>query len=137
MFARSLAAALLLILPAAAQDAPASQSADGPPQRIRSILLYGDEQCPKSQDPDEVVVCANAGDSPYRIPKQFRDQPDGGAAAQAWTNRVETVEAFNRSGMPNSCSPIGSQGQTGCTRQMIQRWAQERVDQKAKAARVP
>lgn len=117
-----------------AQDAPAPQ---GPPKRVRSVLLYGEDGCPKSTDPDEVVVCANAGDSPYRIPKQFRNQPNEGAAAQAWTNRVETVEQVNRAGLPNSCSPVGSGGQTGCTREAIRQWYQERLDQKAKAARVP
>jgi len=124
--------AALLTAPAAPQDAGTQ---DGPPKRVRSILLYGDEKCPKATSPDEVVVCANAGESPYRIPKRFRNQPDEGAAAQAWTNRVETVERFNRAGLPNSCSPVGTGGQTGCTRAMIQQWYQEKLDQKAKAAR--
>jgi hypothetical protein len=116
------------------QDTPAPQ---GPPKRVRSVLLYGEEKCPVARDPDEIVVCASAGESPYRIPKQFRDQPNEGAAAQAWTNRVETVEQVNRAGLPNSCSPVGIQGQTGCTRDMIRQWYQERLDAKAKAARVP
>jgi hypothetical protein len=106
-----------------------------PPKRVRSILVYGDEQCPKSENPDEIVVCANAGESPYRIPKRFRNQPKEGGASNAWTNRVETVEQFNRAGLPNSCSPVGSGGQTGCTRAAIRQWYQERLDQKAKAAR--
>jgi hypothetical protein len=125
--------AALLAGPAAPQD---GAKGDGPPSRVRSVLLYGDEQCPKAENPDEIVVCANAGESPYRIPKRFRNQPDEGAAAQAWTNRVESVEEFNRAGLPNSCSPVGIGGQTGCTRSMIRQWYQERVDQKAKAARV-
>jgi hypothetical protein len=50
---------------------------------------------------------------------------------------METVEQLNRSGLPNSCSPVGSGGQTGCTRQMIQQWYQERLNAKAKASRVP
>jgi len=134
MIARLLVAAALLAAPAVAQDQKTSQE---PPKRVRSVLLYGEESCPKPTDPDEIVVCANAGDSPYRIPKQFRNQPDEGAAAQAWTNRVETVEEVNRAGLPNSCSPVGSGGQTGCTRAMIRQWYQERLDAKAKAARVP
>jgi hypothetical protein len=125
--------AALLAGPAAPQD---GAKGDGPPSRVRSVLLYGDEQCPKAENPDEIVVCADAGESPYRIPKRFRNQPDEGAAAQAWTNRVESVEEFNRAGLPNSCSPVGIGGQTGCTRSMIRQWYQERVDQKAKAARV-
>lgn len=124
--------AALIAAPAPAQEAAAQ---DGPPKRVRSILLYGDEKCPPAQSPDEVVVCANAGDSPYRIPKRFRNQPNEGAAAQAWTNRVETVEEFNRAGLPNSCSPVGTGGQTGCTRAAIRQWYQERLDAKAKAAR--
>ncbi|WP_204268445.1 hypothetical protein, partial [Escherichia coli] len=79
-----------------------------------------------------IVVCANAGESPYRIPKRFRNQPKDDAASQAWTNRVETVEEVNRAGLSNSCSPVGTGGQTGCTRQMIRQWYQERLDQKAK-----
>ena len=134
MIARLLVAAALLAAPAVAQDQKTSQE---PPKRVRSVLLYGEESCPKPTDPDEIVVCANAGDSPYRIPKQFRNQPDEGAAAQAWTNRVETVEEVNRAGLPNSCSPVGSGGQTGCTRAMIRQWYKERLDAKAKAARVP
>jgi hypothetical protein len=124
--------AALLAGPALVQDQQVQQD---PPKRVRSVLLYGDEQCPKGQDPDEVVVCAKAGDSPYRIPERFRDQPNEGAAAQAWTNRVETVEEVNRAGLPNSCSPVGTGGQTGCTRAMIRQWYQERLDQKAKNAR--
>ena len=125
-------AAMLLPTPAVAQDTP-----QAPPKRVRSILLYGKEECPKSTDPDEVVVCANAGESPYRIPKELRDQPNETAEAQAWTNRVETVEEVNRAGLPNSCSPVGTGGQTGCTRQMIQQWYQERLNQKAKQRRIP
>jgi hypothetical protein len=134
MLARLILATALLAAPATAQDQNGSQD---PPKRVRSILLYGEEQCPKAESPDEVVVCANAGDSPYRIPKRFRNQPDEGAAAQAWTNRVETIEEVNRVGLPNSCSPVGTAGQTGCSRAMIRQWYQERVDAKAKAARVP
>jgi hypothetical protein len=125
--------AALIAAPAVPQD---GAKGDGPPQRVRSILLYGEEQCPKAQNEDEIVVCANAGESPYRIPKRFREQPKEGPASNAWTNRVESVEQFNRAGLPNSCSPVGSGGQTGCTRAAIRQWYQERVDQKAKAARV-
>ena len=131
--------AALLAAPTVSQDrsSGAQEARQEMPKRVRSILLYGDEQCPKSSDPDEVVVCAKGGDSPYRIPKEFRDQPEEGPGGQAWTNRVETVEEVNRAGLPNSCSPIGTGGQTGCTRQWLRQWAQERLDQKAKAARVP
>jgi hypothetical protein len=128
-----LAAPLLLIaLPASAQQS--AGTGDPPPKRVRSVITYGDEACPKQTDPDEIVVCAKGGESPYRIPKRFRDQPKDGPTARAWTDRMETVEEVNRAGLPNSCSPIGTGGQTGCTRQMIQQWYQDRVNQRARKA---
>lgn len=139
MIVRLMLAAALLAAPAMAQDSKQSQDSanSGPPKRVRSVLLYGKEECPKAQSEDEIVVCASGGESPYRIPKEFRNRPKDDAAAQAWTNRVETVEEVNRAGLPNSCSPVGTGGQTGCTRQMIRQWYQERLDAKAKAAQVP
>jgi hypothetical protein len=132
MIAKLLAAAALLATPvmAVGQDAP-----QGPPKRIRNVILFGDEQCPTAQDPDEVVVCAKTSESPYRIPKRFRNQPAEGPAAQSWSRRAELVEEVNRAGLPNSCSPIGTGGQTGCSRQFIQQWAQERLERQVKESR--
>ncbi|NML04757.1 hypothetical protein [Sphingomonas sp. G-3-2-10] len=132
MFSRFLFAAPLILfaVPAAAQDAQ-----DGPPKRVRSVITFGDEKCPPATDPDEIVVCASGGDSPYRIPKRFRNQPAEGPAAQSWSRRVEVVEEVNRAGLPNSCSPIGTGGQSGCTRQMIRQWYQERLETEAKRGR--
>jgi alkylation response protein AidB-like acyl-CoA dehydrogenase len=134
MIARVLVAAALLATPALAQDQAAPQ---GPPQRIRSVILFGDEQCPKPSTPDEIVVCANGGDSQYRIPKRFREEPREGPGSTSWTRRMEVVEEVNRAGLPNSCSPIGTGGQTGCSREFIRQWAQEKLDKETKATRVP
>ncbi|KTF68463.1 hypothetical protein ACNFJ7_03080 [Sphingomonas sp. HT-1] len=136
MFARVMIAAALLAAPAFAQSQD-QNAAEGPPKRVRSILLYNDDSCPKPASPDEIVVCSNAGESPYRIPKRFRDQPKQDAPSTSWTRRMEVVEEVNSRGMPNSCSPVGTGGQTGCTRQMLQRWYQEKLDKEAAASRVP
>ncbi|MCW3847657.1 hypothetical protein OF829_10415 [Sphingomonas sp. LB-2] len=135
MFARLMFAVPLLLIatPALAQK----EGGAPPPQRVRSVVLYGEEQCPKSTDPDEIVVCAQGGDSPYRIPKELRDQPNESAAAQSWTRRTETVTEVNRAVLPGSCSPIGSYGQSGCSQAMIREWYRERADQRRKAGRVP
>jgi len=125
-------AALAFFAPLAAQ---AQSQPEDPPKRIRSVLLYGDEQCPKPSDPDEIVVCADAGDSPYRIPKRFRNQPSDEPGAQSWSRRAEVIEEVNRVGLPGSCSPFGIGGQFGCSRQFIQQWAQERLEREARAAR--
>lgn len=125
--------ALLMASPAVAQQA---EPPGAPPQRVRSVLLYGDDKCPKAEKPDEIVVCANAGDSPYRIPKKLRERTPG-PEGTSWARRAELVDEVNRVTLPGSCSPVGSFGQSGCTMQMVQRWAAERKEQKARDAQVP
>ena len=69
---------------------PAQDKPQDPPQRVRSILLYGTEECPKPASEEEIVVCANAGESPYRIPKSLRDHlPPRGRFRQrcCWSRR--------------------------------------------------
>lgn len=140
MFARVLIAVPLLMVaqlltaePAFAQKAEAG----GPPQRVRSVVLYGDEKCPPATDPDEIVVCAGGGDSPYRIPREFRNLPDESAKAQSWGSRVDTITEVNRATLPGACNAIGTFGQTGCSQQAIRQWYRERADQRAKEGRVP
>jgi hypothetical protein len=130
MIARLLAPALVAALfatPALAQDA-----SKDPPKRIRSVILYGEEACPKPENPDEIVVCASAGESQYRIPKRFREEAADRPDARSWSRKVEMIEDVNRVGMPGSCSPVGIGGQFGCSREFIRQWAQERLEKKAK-----
>jgi len=118
-------------------ESPAVESTKGePPKRIRSVLLYGDEKCPTPTNSDEIVVCARGGESPYRIPKNLRELPES-PTSQAWGRRAELIEEVNRAGLPNSCSPIGSGGQTGCTAQLLRQWAAEQGEKKAAQAKVP
>jgi len=110
-------AGVLLAQPAMAQD-----KAESPPQTIRSVLLYGnDDNCPKSTSKDEIVVCTNAGDSPYRIPKDLRRGPPD-VPHQSWVNRAKFADEAAQQNRPDSCSPIGTFGQTGCAMQMGQEW---------------
>ena len=132
MLIRLIAAAALLATPAFAQD-----KTQDPPKRIRNVLLFGEEACPKPASEDEIVVCAKTSESPYRIPKEFRGKPEEGPAGQAWSNRMEYIQDVNRAGLPNSCSPVGTGGQTGCSRKFIQQWAQDKIDRQAKANVVP
>lgn len=131
MIARLLLITSLLAAPAYAQD----KDSNAPPKRIRSVITYGDEQCPKSSDPEELVVCANGGDSPYRIPKRFRNEPKDGPSAQAWTNRVEAVQDINNNLLPTGCSTIGPGSYSSCNRDALRAWAQDRVNKRAAAAR--
>ena len=123
----------VLLAPAAmAQD-----KAESPPQTIRSVLLYGnDDNCPKSTNKDEIVVCTNVGESPYRIPKGLRRQkPD--VPHQSWANRAKFADEAAQQNRPGSCSPIGTFGQTGCSMQIGREWraAREAIAEDENAGR--
>lgn len=116
-----LLASLTLPIAAHAQEAVSSE----PPQRIRNVTLLPGEKCPAPSVPNEVVVCG-AVDEQFRIPKQFRDVPKQGPESTAWGVKVDRVMDDNRKILPGSCTPIGSNGQTGCAMKAAEAWAAER-----------
>jgi hypothetical protein len=118
----SIAAALLAGVPGGAQ---AIAPGDTPPQRVRSVTLTAGEKCPVAAD-GEVVVCA-ALDEPYRIPKTLR-RSEIAKRTQSWVNRVAIMDEVGRTaaGLPNTCSVVGTGGQTGCMQSMMRAWAAER-----------
>ena len=140
---RILAIAALLSLPAvaSAQTAPATtdkQAESGkPPARIRNVTINPNEPCPASTN-DEIVVCSTLTE-PYRIPKALRNPPRTDAASQSWVNRAATMDEVGRraGGLPDTCSPVGSGGQTGCTALMIQQYAAEKAEKKRQDTAVP
>ncbi|MBA3526168.1 MAG: hypothetical protein H0T82_04525 [Sphingomonas sp.] len=110
-----LAGIALASVPAAAQD---------PGDTIAEIIVYGNDPCPRSTD-DEVVVCARRPEAErYRIPERLRA---GGSlqSRQAWAARAKSLEYVGRSG-PQSCSPVGPGGHTGCLEQLIEAARAER-----------
>jgi hypothetical protein len=122
----------ILVAALAASPALAQEGAktDAPPQRTRSVTVYGDEPCPKAEGEGEVVVCARRDESErFRIPKELRDPPSQEAAAQSWANRAQTMMDANSVGLPNSCSAVGTGGQTGCNQQLLRQWYLERKAQ--------
>ncbi|WP_375427871.1 hypothetical protein [uncultured Sphingomonas sp.] len=84
-----------------------------PPQRIRSVSITAGERCPPSTD-TEVIVCYQGG-NPYRIPPGLRESAPS-AANQSWVNRAANIDQVSRvaGGLPDTCSPIGTGGQSGC-----------------------
>lgn len=129
---RLTAAVALLSFPtlAAAQDGRA-------PQRIRSVTLTGDQKCPASSG-DEVVVCHRA-EEPYRIPPALRDSGPIAAQNQSWVNRVAEIDRVSQvaGGLPDTCSPVGTGGQSGCGLQASRNYYAQRRAQQAEANRVP
>lgn len=125
---------LLLLTPAV--PAAAQRSPEPPPERTVSLLVFGNDPCPRSSD-TEIVVCARLPESErYRIPKSLRGRK-GELAAESWVNRAHDLEYVSRIGTPNSCSPVGSGGQTGCYEQFLRIAREERRTAKANAATVP
>lgn len=117
--------ALVFALFAAAPLHPAL--AADPPARTVTTTVYGADPCPQPKD-DEIIVCAREPESErFRIPKRFRSGPrtESGASA-SWASRAAGLERAQRFTRPNSCSAIGSNGQTGCTEAMLQQWFRER-----------
>ncbi|QQV78527.1 hypothetical protein H5J25_07810 [Sphingomonas aliaeris] len=132
-------ALLALAAPAFAQTAPAAgTAADGsaPVQRIRNVQLKAGEPCPKGAA-DEIVVCGTL-EEPYRIPKTLRETKPS-AATQSWVNRAATIDEVGRvaGGLPDTCSSVGTGGQTGCNQRLIREYTAEKLEERRKATTVP
>jgi hypothetical protein len=132
---RIVAVAALLVTPAlaSAQQAETGQ----PPQRVRSVTLQAGQRCPQSTG-TEIVVC-NTIPEPYRIPKSLRDSGPIAAQNQSWANRAADIDQTSRvaGGLPDTCSPIGTGGQSGCALQANRAYAADRRARRAEAAQVP
>jgi len=118
------AAFLIAAVPAAGQDEEDAPSA-GLAERTTTAVVYGDEACPKAQE-GEIVICGRRpeGDR-YRIPKELRHKGDP-LSEVSWGARSELLEEAGRSNLPGSCSVVGSYGQSGCQRQFVDQWYNER-----------
>lgn len=122
--------ALILATPALAAP-PAKSLAEPAPPRISNLVVYGEDPCPRSSD-DEIIVCARQPESDrYRIPKQLRKHKKTDQPAVSWTERTRTLDMVSKKGLPNSCSPQGTGGQTGCLRQFLEAARLEREAAKA------
>ena len=93
--------------------------------KVAMLVVFGDDPCPRSSD-DEIIVCSRYPESErYRIPEKLRKPPKK-AADRGWSDRVRTLETVSAMGRPNSCSPVGSNGQTGCIDKFLSEWRDQR-----------
>ena len=127
--------ATLLATPALAA-AQTAASGGQPPQRIRSVTLTKGQKCPASTG-NEVVVCRTL-EEPYRIPAPLR-QGEPAAANQSWVNRAASLDQTSRvaGGLPDTCSPVGTGGQSGCALATAQAYAAEKRAAARAAESVP
>jgi hypothetical protein len=103
------AATAIAAAPAAAQD----QAGD----KVNTVIVYGDDECPVSEG-DTITVCARVDESErYRIPEALRQSDD--PANEAWANKVQSYEVVGDAG-PLSCSTIGLGSELGCTARFIE-----------------
>lgn len=115
LLAAIIAAPGFVAIPAAAQD----QAGD----KVNTVIVYGDDECPESTGGD-IVVCARMDESErYRIPEALRFSDD--PANSAWASRVKSFETVGNFG-PMSCTPVGAGGELGCTVQNIARAFEEK-----------
>ena len=127
--ARWMKIALLLPLLLAAAPLAAAPKGEEPPPRISTLVVFGDDPCPRSGD-EEIIVCARQPEAErYRIPKDLRKKKRG-EITQSWVERARTLDMVSKKGLPNSCSPQGSYGQTGCMRQFLEAARAEREAEK-------
>jgi hypothetical protein len=124
---RAMMAAFLLLAspPLLAQEVA---EADGTPSRTINLMVYGNDTCPEAESPDEIVVCGRLPETErYRIPKELRTkEEDPGAPGTSWTTQMEMLNQDMRYTRPDSCSAVGSGGQTGCYQQRLDQWRAER-----------
>lgn len=114
--------------PAIAQQpgVPVPGAAQGPADvRVNQLIIYGDDACPESTDPNEITVCARLPDADrYRVPPSLRDNPNE-PASNSWANRATELSYVGRTGT-DSCSTVGGGGFTGCFNQLVNQARAER-----------
>lgn len=113
-------------VPGAAQTQAAAPERAGPDDvRVNQLIIYGDDPCPESRDPNEITVCARLPDADrYRVPPSLRDNPNA-PGNNSWANRATELSYVGRTGT-DSCSTVGGGGFTGCFNQILSQARAER-----------
>ena len=124
----ALALAASAASPALAQPPGVPVAHPAPPAaepRINQVIVYGNDACTPSRDPNEITVCARFPEADrYRIPPNLRDNPND-PRNQSWTGRATELAYVGRTGT-ESCSTTGPGGFTGCLNQIINQATAER-----------
>ena len=99
--------------------------ADTSQPRVRSVIVFGTDPCPKAASKDEIVVCARQPDEDrYRIPPQVRQSTGTHVSAFARDrNLLIGNTAGAAGGSIGSCSAVGPGGGTGCMARDLDNWA--------------
>lgn len=104
---------LVLLVALAAQGAAAQTTTSDAAPRTRFVDIIKGDACPRSTDPNEIVVCrALDPESQFRLPPTIRNEQ-----RQARDNVREERAALTSTniGGLGACSTAGIGGQSGCT----------------------
>ena len=131
---RRLVTLLLLAaaIPATAQTGAVNRPSAYETYRTRTVTVYGNDACPKPNDPDEIVVCARRPeDERYRL-KNPEAEP-GARLEQGGQDRTLGAMDLSNAGGSGSCTSVGPGGSAGCAQKWIARErAQRKLEDKAR-----
>ena len=118
-------AALMLTTGAGAQESMLKRApADTSQPRQRLVTVFGTDACPKSSDPNEIVVCTRRPDEErYRLPPAVRTA-DGKPQSPFSKNRKLLLgdSTGGAGGGIGSCSAVGPGGASGCQYKANEAW---------------
>jgi hypothetical protein len=126
---RAMKAALSVLALAAASAAAATLApspAGAQQERIRRVIVYGRDPCPRATSGDDVVICGRRPETErYRIPEELRDTGRDDPESTSWAVRAESLEYVGRTGI-QSCPTVGPGGVSGCWNELVRAWRQDR-----------
>lgn len=104
----------------------AAEAATANDLRVNQVIVYGDDPCTSSGDPDTLDICVRfSEDDRFRVPPNLRDNPND-PSSQSWANRAIELSYVGRTGT-DSCSTVGGGGFTGCFNQIVRQAHAERT----------
>ena len=106
---------------------PVSTDTTLPRQKL--VTVFGTDPCPRSTDPDEIIVCTRRSDQERdRIPRDLRTdvKPDGPFEG---SNRKALLgdASGGAGGGIGSCSAVGPGGGTGCNQALANQYRAARA----------
>jgi hypothetical protein len=104
---------LLALAGAIAPGLASAQNVDIPTQpRQRAVTVFGEEKCPRSTDPNEIIICNHRpAEEQFRIPPAIRSQ----ARIEKRDDVGARIGLADHTMAPVNCSAVGTQGQFGCS----------------------
>ncbi len=87
--------------------------------RSRTVVVFGNDPCPTSTNPDEIIVCARRPEEErFRIPRDLREIERAETIARedrVGENRAALVSGRTAATGTGSCSTVGPNAMLGCT----------------------